>query len=85
MNPTFCLLTLIASEKSAIKKLRRANKPMDTKNQALRSTIQKSLLHDGPGLFSAAAGTEIYVGHLPDMLSTEPQKTAPPQSASQSP
>jgi len=59
---------LVISQKNTVKKLRRANKLLATKETALRTTIVKSTVHDGPGLLSAAGGTALYLGHLPDMV-----------------
>jgi hypothetical protein len=62
------VLKLVTSKKNTVKKLRRANKLLKTKEAALRTTIVKSLVHDGPGLLSAVGGTALYVGHLPEMV-----------------
>jgi hypothetical protein len=71
------LQQLVISEKNAAKKLRHATKVLAAKEDALRKTILHAALQDGPGLFSTAAGTGIYIGHLPDMLQPEDKPVAP--------
>ncbi len=62
------LQQLVVSQKNAARRLRHASKLLAKKEEALRVTVMQAALQDGPGLFSAAAGTGIYAGHLPDML-----------------
>jgi hypothetical protein len=66
------VLKLVYSKKNTVKKLRHANKVLVKKQAALRTTIVKSMVHEGPGLLSAVGGTALYVGHLPDMAKPPP-------------
>jgi hypothetical protein len=59
---------LVISQKNTVKKLRHANRLLDTKEKALRTTIIKSVKQDGPGLLSAVGGTALYAAHLPDLV-----------------
>jgi hypothetical protein len=70
------VLKLVNSKKNTVKKLRHANKVLGKKQSALRTTIVKSMVHEGPGLLSAVGGTALYVGHLPDMIA--PTQTTNP-------
>lgn len=61
------LQKLVVSQKNAVKRLRKANKILEEARDALRKALIKSSWPDMPALLSAAGGTGVYVGNLPDL------------------
>ncbi|UNC13469.1 hypothetical protein FE249_04090 [Acidiphilium multivorum] len=56
--------------RNAAKRLLKAEARRADLEKELRAAIRKSALMEGPGLLSAAGGAALYIGHLPEMMSS---------------